>query len=307
MLFQIFVLFTTQLALPIFLLFTLWKRNEPSKFAWLLKLLYTGAFLLYIYVAGRWDWLSYYLRYIFPLLFVIVAIGSYRRVAAQPFFAQSGKARWWNHSSALLTLLIFAGFLAWTLLGYVYADEPVRLAFPLQNGWYYVGQGGNSTRLNYHNSNQAQQYALDIVALNALGIRAWGIYPNTLERYVVYGATIHSPCDGTVAAAVDGLPDQIPPQADREHLAGNHVVLSCQGVNVLLAHMQNGSVRVEAGDPVLTGETLGRVGNSGNTSEPHLHIHAVRGDSVDVLEGEGVPILLDGRFAVRNTTFGGCC
>jgi hypothetical protein len=265
--------------------------------------LYSGAFILYLFVAGRWDWLSYYLRYVFPALFVVVAIVAYQRVETLPFFVRTGRARWLGNTGSLLTLLVFVGILAWAIRGYFFSEEPVRLAFPLQDGWYYVGQGGNSSRINYHNSNAAQQYALDVVELNPAGARAWGIYPAALERYAIFGEAIHSPCDGVVVEAVDGLPDQTPPTADREHLAGNHVTVACKGVDVLLAHMQNDSVMVEAGDTVTTGQPLGRVGNSGNTSEPHLHIHAVRAASGAVLEGDGVPILFDGIFPVRNTTF----
>src|SRR5690606_26350449 len=111
----------------------------------------------------------------------------------------------------------------------------------------------------------------------------------------------YSPCRGTVVSAVDGLADLIPPEADPSQPAGNHVVIACNGVQVTLAHLQNGSVTVSPGSTVSVGEPVGRVGNSGNTSEPHLHVHAVR-----VLEdgsvGDGVPVLVDGVFAVRNTT-----
>ena len=64
--------------------------------------------------------------------------------------------------------------------------------------------------------------------------------------------------------------------------------------------MKEGSVAVKRGESVAEGELLGRVGNSGNTSEPHLHVHAVKTGSGSVLDGEGVPVLFDGRFPVRN-------
>ena len=78
------------------------------------------------------------------------------------------------------------------------------------------------------------------------------------------------------------------------------MVLTCQSVQVLLAHLQHGSLTVRVGDQVTTGQPLGRVGNSGNTSEPHLHIHAVPAGTEDVLRGAGVPILFEGRFLARN-------
>lgn len=103
--------------------------------------------------------------------------------------------------------------------------------------------------------------------------------------------------------AADGLPDENAPHPDPENPAGNHVVVRCaqQGVDVLLAHVMNGSVAVKPGQSVEVGQFLGRVGNSGNSSEPHLHIHAVKTGSGSVLDGEGVPIRFDGRFLVRNS------
>lgn len=70
---------------------------------------------------------------------------------------------------------------------------------------------------------------------------------------------------------------------------------------MVLAHMMEGSIAVTEGQTVDEGQPLGRLGNSGNTSEPHLHIHAWRTGSGSMLEGEGVPIRFDGRFLVRNS------
>ena len=143
------------------------------------------------------------------------------------------------------------------------------------------------------------------MALNAAGLRARGLMPTDLDRYAVFGRDVHSPCTGTVVETRDGLADLVPPATDRENPAGNHVVLRCTGttptVDVLLAHLQRGSVAVEPGAPVSAGRLLGRVGNTGNTSEPHLHVHAVLTGSGGVLDGEGVPISFDGRFLVRNS------
>jgi hypothetical protein len=103
-----------------------------------------------------------------------------------------------------------------------------------------------------------------------------------------------------VIRAVDGLPDLAPPARDTQNPAGNHVVLECHHVRVLLAHLKEESLLVARGEYVETGQHLGQVGNSGNTSEPHLHIHAESGLG-EILTGEGIPITLDGRFLVRNS------
>ena len=59
---------------------------------------------------------------------------------------------------------------------------------------------------------------------------------------------------------------------------------------------------VAVGDKVKTGQPIGRAGNTGNTSEPHLHIHVEKGgNEIPILKGEGIPIIFDGRFLVRNS------
>jgi murein DD-endopeptidase MepM/ murein hydrolase activator NlpD len=189
-----------------------------------------------------------------------------------------------------------------TLRGRFYPGPPVALAFPIEDGWHYVAHGGASTLLNYHHRNRAQRYALDIDALGRLGRRADGLYPRNLQRYVAFGQTVSSPCDGRVTAAEDGHPDQAPHTSDREHPMGNHVVIACQDALVLLAHLRAGSVAARADANVRRGQRLGEIGNSGNTSEPHLHIHAVRAGSGTVEDGEGVPVVFDGRFLTRNAT-----
>ena len=108
-----------------------------------------------------------------------------------------------------------------------------------------------------------------------------------------------------VLVTVDGLEDLAPGSTDSQNLAGNHILIACEGVEVLLAHMKQGSVRVSAGQYVDVKTLLGEVGNSGNTSEPHLHIHAEQGGEAGVsLNGEAVPITIEGRFLVRGDVFG---
>lgn len=299
MLLQIGSAFMLHLLLPAYFIYIILKETGQDKVSWLLKVVPGAGLFAYVTVGGRWDYFSRYLRFVPALLFAGAVLVSYRRVRARPFFA--GREKWlstgWAAAEALMALVI----VAFTLAGFTYAPDPVRLSFPLQDGTYYVGQGGSSFWLNYHHTNEAQAYALDVVELNGLGMRADGIFPDERDEYEIYGDTVHSPCGGTVIAAENDRPGFEPPERDQEHPAGNHVMIACKGVSVLLAHLQQGSVTVAEGDSVTIGEPLGRVGNSGNTTEPHLHIHAVAGTPDGTLEGEGVPMLFDGEFPVRNT------
>lgn len=149
--------------------------------------------------------------------------------------------------------------------------------------------------MNYHSAHPAQRYALDILRLNRLGTRAKGLYPKKLTQYEIFEDPVYSPCTGKVIEVRDDLPDLTPPQRDPENPEGNHVTLTCDGddARLLLAHLKRGSVSVKKGATVKEGQIIGRVGNSGNTSEPHLHIHAER-------DGAGVPLRFDGQLLVRN-------
>lgn len=308
MIIPVVTLLLTQILLPVLLIGGLWRGRFPSKAAWLAAALGTAAFVAYFLLVGRWDWTSYYLRVAIPLALLAAVHASFRRTFGE------GGLPWWHSPSSLrgwstpavnvLLAVLFAGLAAFAARGLVPGDErPAELSFPLKDGVYYVAQGGASPLLNYHNNvDSAHRFALDVNALNAAGTRAVGAYPSDPARYAVFGEPIHAPCAGEAVEVADGLPDGEPPETDRENLAGNHVVLRCpeEGVDVLLAHMQRGSVDAERGRRVEEGRVLGRVGNSGNTSEPHLHVHAVRSGSGTPLDGEGVPMRFDGRFPARN-------
>lgn len=290
------------LAIPGLLIAGVWRARHPARIEWALGAAVAAAYLLYVVLAGRWDWFGYGLRMLLPALLVVALVRGGRRVRHRPWTRRL-RAR------DLPGLLVMVG-----LLGlFVYADvralggrshpgQAVPLAFPLRQGVYYVGGGGADRVINNHQAYPPQAYALDVVRLNGFGMRARGFQPRALERYTIFGDTVFAPCTGRVARAQDGLPDLPIGRRDPEHLAGNHLVLRCGDAKVLLAHLLRGSVRVRTGTPVQQGQPLGRVGNSGNTSEPHLHIHTERGGSpAGILDGTGTPMRFDGRFLVRNS------
>jgi murein DD-endopeptidase MepM/ murein hydrolase activator NlpD len=205
-----------------------------------------------------------------------------------------------------VVLIVFMSGLNWfTFRGYAAPDRSIDLMSPLRNNQYIVLQGGASPFINGHFRVSPQNYALDIVGLNNLGMRASSFAGGgNLNDYVIYGDTVYSPCDGTVAIAVDEYDDLIPPNTDTEHLAGNHVVIECKGVEVLLAHLKSGSLMVGEGDTVTINSVLGQVGNTGNTSEPHLHMHVESGgEPKTILNGVAVPFTFNSQFLVRGDKF----
>ncbi|MBX3229059.1 MAG: M23 family metallopeptidase [Labilithrix sp.] len=102
--------------------------------------------------------------------------------------------------------------------------------------------------------------------------------------------------DGVVVETKDGIAENTPGRTAEavtlETVAGNHVVLDFGKKRfALYAHFKPGSVRVKVGDRVKRGQVLGLVGNTGNSTEPHLHVHV--SDAASPLGAEGVPWAID--------------
>jgi hypothetical protein len=290
------------IVMPLGFAWSLWRADEASLAGWLVTAGYAVVFIFLIMTVGRWDVAGAYGRIPLVALFGLALILSLLHHRKKPWRAPDGRPLWRSHWATLLPLAVFLAGAIHVGIGLVPPAGAHRLALPLDGGRFMVGHGGGSLLINYHHPHPAQRHAIDITGLNAFGFRADGLHPDDVGRYAIFGKPVVSPCDGEVVEAADGLPDLPPPQTDPENASGNHVVIACQGLLVLLAHLRQGSVAVEPGEAIETGQKLGEVGNSGNTTEPHLHIHAVLEHTGDVLMGEAAPILLDGRHAVRNST-----
>ena len=117
------------------------------------------------------------------------------------------------------------------------------------------------------------------------------------EDYFGFGAEVLAVADGTVAFVRDGLPEDTPnepPTTVHQPLdyGGNEVVLEiAPGVYAFYAHLQPGSIRVQIGETVTTGQVLGLLGNTGNSTAPHLHFQLA--DGPDVLTANSLPFVLD--------------
>ena len=118
--------------------------------------------------------------------------------------------------------------------------------------------------------------------------------PSDNRNYRAYGAEIHAVADGVVTQVGDGIPQNTPGAKSLavpitlETVGGNHVIMEVgNGLFAFYAHMQPGSLRVKVGDKVTRGQVLGLLGNTGNSSEPHLHFQICSANSE--LGSEGLP------------------
>jgi hypothetical protein len=297
-----FLILAVNVVLPAGLVLWLWRHRGNEKLFWVLKTACVGSFVLWLFVAARWDWTGYWLRYAVLAFWLIAAIRSYRRVRRLALRFPSVRKQKIESLSYLIPTVLFGYWLLSAMFGRVYPEGAVSLEFPLRDGIYYVGQGGSHLQVNQHRVSKAQQYALDVTRMSALGFRAIGLQPDSNEKFLIYGEPILSPCDGQVVAAHDGDPDGGAATADPENPGGNFVVIRCNNVDVFLAHIQKDSTVVRLWDDIRVGQKIGLVGNSGNSTEPHLHIHTRAVDSSPSVNlGVGLPMLFEGWFLVRNS------
>jgi murein DD-endopeptidase MepM/ murein hydrolase activator NlpD len=160
---------------------------------------------------------------------------------------------------------------------------PMQLPF---RGEWYVFWGGDSETVNHHVSTPGQRRAADIIIKGAddLSHKDPG---RRNEDYFVYGKQILAAAPGTVVTAIDGVPDNEPGSMNPLCAVGNCLIID-QGSNeyAVYAHLKPGSLRVHRGDKVRNGQVLALCGNSGNSSEPHLHFHLQ--DNATLQDGAGI-------------------
>lgn len=147
---------------------------------------------------------------------------------------------------------------------------PMHLPF---KGEWTVFWGGDTKELNYHVVVKFQKNAFDIVINNKEG-KSFKTNGKTNEDYYAFGQPIIAPCDGEVVLAVDGVKDNIPGVLNPVYVPGNSILIKTKNQEyVFFAHFKQNTIKVKQGDVVKQGQLLGLCGNSGNSSEPHLHFH----------------------------------
>jgi murein DD-endopeptidase MepM/ murein hydrolase activator NlpD len=246
-----------------------------------------------------WDFGSELVPVAAGALLVVALIVSLLR---RPFWG-----RWRVGGFLALVGLVFSGA---TFRTYPSSHDgrPSRVAFRLPlDGPITVVWGGPTEDVNYHVVAAEQRWAYDLLVTEQG--RTHKGEGSRLEEYYAYGLPVLAPADGKVVETFNGDPDmKVGELGGGTTAAGNHIVIEVAPREFLwLCHLQPGSITVGSGDHVAEGQTVGKVGNSGNTSEPHLHVHLQ--DTNDLNLGEGIPLefhhyTINGRYVERGIPTG---
>ncbi|NOT52528.1 MAG: peptidoglycan DD-metalloendopeptidase family protein [Chitinophagaceae bacterium] len=152
------------------------------------------------------------------------------------------------------------------------ARNTTKMILPFEGEWF-VFWGGDTKEQNYHVVNKAQKNAFDIVIMDEKG-RSFKTNGKTNEDYYAFGQPLIASCDAEVVTVIEGVKDNNPGEMNPAQVTGNSVVLkTAANEYILYAHFKMNTIKVKVGDKVKQGELLGLCGNSGNSSEPHLHFH----------------------------------
>ena len=200
------------------------------------------------------------------------------------------------------------------------AAEPVRIGAPLTGPGWFITAG--CCTLNAHRNvllpvdgriNGAERFAIDAVRLDVSAADERGLTddvvlrgdPTENESYLAYGAALLAVADATVVWVEAGVPDTRPGSLPLgagftlANLGGNAVTLElAPDLYAVYYHLAPGSPTVKVGDKVTKGQVIAQLGNSGNSSEPHLHFQLSRTPSV--FSSDTVPYVFD-QFTLLGT------
>jgi murein DD-endopeptidase MepM/ murein hydrolase activator NlpD len=166
------------------------------------------------------------------------------------------------------------------------------LKLPFSGEWAVVW-GGRTLKENHHAFDIVQRFAYDILIVRNNATHTSDGKQN--EDYFAFGQSVLAPASGTIVTVFDGEDDNIPGQMNPDGpggAGGNHLLIDHgNGEFSFFAHFKKGSIKVKTGDRISTGQVLGLCGNSGNSSEAHIHYHLQNG--LDPIQSEGLPAQFD--------------
>lgn len=158
------------------------------------------------------------------------------------------------------------------------------LLLPFNDTWN-VFWGGDTKDLNYHIDNEAQKNAFDFLIIDKSG-KSYKTDGKTNEDYYAFGKEVIAPCNGEIVLVIDGVKDNVLGQMNLFDVGGNTIVLKTENSEYLVfCHFKHQSIKVKEGQKVEQGQLLGLCGNTGHSSEPHIHFHIQNVEDINQATG----------------------
>lgn len=178
-----------------------------------------------------------------------------------------------------------------------------KLILPFKEEWT-VFWGGDTKEQNYHVAYKSQKNAFDLVITNSAG-KSYKTDGKNNEDYYAFGKDLIAPTSGEVVLVVDGVKDNKPGVTNPNYVPGNTVIIKTSNNEYLFfAHFKQHSIKVKQGQKVQQGDVLGLCGNSGNTTEPHLHFHIQNVEDMSIATGAKAyfeEILVNGKLVKEHS------
>ena len=159
-----------------------------------------------------------------------------------------------------------------------------KLILPFNEEWT-VFWGGDTKEQNYHVAHKSQKNAFDLIITNVKG-KSYKNDGKNNQDYYAFGKELLAPANGKIVLVVDGIKDNKPGVMNPNYIPGNTVIIKTINDEYLFfAHFKQHSIIVKQNQKVQQGDVLGLCGNSGNSSEPHLHFHIQNVEDMNIATG----------------------
>ncbi|RYD57137.1 MAG: M23 family metallopeptidase [Sphingobacteriales bacterium] len=262
-----------------------WRQVERHRYIKCLKIATAAAFAILLLTLPFHLWIGASYRrlmpwYVMPILLSVLMVWTALELYLS--FSMSARLQRSTFKKVMLTITVAllvpaSSYYLVTLpqiFTYPAGQECMMLDLPVKGEWS-AGHAGGSKKVNYHCALRAQKYAMDITKVNVEGAFYKG-EGGKVEDFYTTNQPIYAPASGTVVRVTDSFENStvMSEEKVKTNPAGNHVVIEiAKDRYVFLAHLNRGSIVVKEGDHIKSGDLVGKAGNSGNTSWPHLHMH----------------------------------
>jgi hypothetical protein len=281
----------------------LWKAKSPA-FVWVLKLLWLAAMVFFLLDVPTWFLsVASFKPLVNPILynaFVVVLIS----IAVMEIILSATATQSLNEQFVkrilFLLLSIFCAF-SFGLAALIFKgtfnhpsnEESTIIEMPVKGTWLAL-HAGEKPWVNYHANYPSQKYSIDMVRLNENG----DFFENMGEKnedFLCFSDSVFSPVSGTIVGLVNQFKNQqISDGPDPVNTAGNYLVISMAPKKfVFLSHLSLDGFQVKIGDTVAVGTFLAKLGNSGNSTFPHLHIRMQNTPVYNDSTAIGLPFLFN--------------